>query len=496
MAPGAAGLGGLSMTTPFQPAPVTLVVIDDDLRALELMAEGLEQEGLEILTASDPEAGMRLVLQRRPQIVLLDLVMPKLTGMELLERIVEAAPETDVILMTANYSTESAVEAIRKGASDYLTKPVALDLLNERIGKLIEEARRRQRALALDGELARTCRFEGMVGRSPVMLEVFSRIRRVAPHFRAALVTGETGTGKELVAAALHRLSPAVSHRFVVCNAPAVVETLFESELFGHVKGAFTGATHDKMGLIEHAHGGSLFLDEIGDMPLSTQAKLLRTLQAQEILRVGSLTPQRVDVRVIAATNHDLKALIAERRFREDLYYRLSRVEIRLPRLAERKQDLPLLARHFIDQFAAQYGKTIVGLTPRAELVLARYSWPGNIRELENVLAEACMLAESERIDVWDLPAQVRSAGPEEMDQIDGDLDQAALSFLPLAEVHRRYAKRVLARVGGNKLRAAKVLGINRATLYRLLEEENSERAAREGSTGRPRPARGDAASG
>jgi DNA-binding NtrC family response regulator len=456
-----------------EPIPVTLIAIDDDPRALELIAEGLEHDGLEILTASDPEEGLRLVLRRRPQIVLLDLVMPKVSGMELLERIVEAAPETDVILVTANYSTESAVEAIRKGASDYLNKPVSLGLLNERIAKLIEDARQRQRALQLDGELARTCRFEGMVGRSPLMLEVFSRIRRVAPHFQATLVTGETGTGKELVAEALHRLSPASSGRFVVCNASAVVETLFESELFGHVRGAFTGATHDKTGLIEHAHRGTLFLDEIGDMPLSTQAKLLRTLQNQEIQRVGSLTPHRVDVRVIAATNRDLKALIAEKRFREDLYYRLSRVEIRLPRLADRKQDLALLVRHFVEQFAAQYRKTIHGLTPRAELVLERHSWPGNIRELENVLGEACMLTESERIDVRDLPAHIRNPASGDTDEIDGELDQAASELLPLTEVHRRYALRVLARVGGNKLRAAKILGINRATLYRLLEEES-----------------------
>ena len=464
--------------------PVTLVAIDDDPRALELITEGVGQEGLEVLTASDPEEGLRLVLRHRPQIVLLDLVMPKLTGMELLERIAEAAPETDVILITANYSTESAVEAIHKGACDYLNKPVSFDLLNRRIAKLIEEARQRQRALQLDGELARTCRFEGMVGRSPLMVEVFSRIRRVAPHFRAALVTGETGTGKELVAAALHRLSPAASNRFVVCNAAAFVETLFESELFGHVKGAFTGATHDKMGLIEHAHGGTLFLDEIGDMPLSTQAKLLRTLQNHEIQRVGSLTPQRVDVRVIAATNRDLKALIAERRFREDLYYRLSRVEIRLPRLADRKQDLPLLVRHFVEQFAAQYCKTIQGLTPRAELVLTRHGWPGNIRELENVLGEACMLAEGERIDVRDLPGHVRNPAPDETNEIDDELEQAAAEFLPFAEVQRRYALRVLAQVGGNKLRAAKILGINRATLYRLLEEGSPDRAERAGSDG------------
>ena len=210
--------------------------------------------------------------------------------------------------------------------------------------------------------------FEGIIGRSPLMWEMFSRIRRVAPHYRTVLITGETGTGKDLVARALHRLSPAASGRFVVLNCSAVVETLFESELFGHVRGSFTGATQDKTGLFEHAHGGTLFLDEIGDMPLATQAKLLRVLQNQEVQRVGSLTARKVDVRVIAATNHDLRAAIAEKRFREDLYYRLSMVEIQVPRLAERKEDLPLLERHFIARFAAQYGKEIRGLTHRAQI--------------------------------------------------------------------------------------------------------------------------------
>jgi DNA-binding NtrC family response regulator len=470
------------MTTASEFTPVRLIAIDDDPRALELLSEGLEQEGLQILTCADPEEGLRLVSQRRPQVVLLDLVMPGVTGMDLLERLVEASPETDVILVTANYSTESAVEAIRKGAADYLTKPVSLDLLNERIQALILDARQRQRALRLDDELARTWSFEKMVGRSPQMLEVFSKLRRVAPHFRAALVTGETGTGKELVAEALHRLSPVPSNRFVVCNASAVVETLFESELFGHVKGAFTGATQDKMGLFEHAHGGTLFLDEIGDMPLSTQAKLLRTLQNQEVQRVGSLSLRKVDVRVIAATNRDLKALMAERRFREDLYYRLSRVEIRLPRLADRKQDLPLLIRHFLQQFAQQYNKACQGLTPRAELALARYSWPGNIRELENVLGEACMMFEGDRIDVRDLPEYVRTPAPAEADETEIELERAATDLLPLGEMHRRYARRVLAQVGGNKLRAARILGINRATLYRLLQEPAESQSSAGGS--------------
>lgn len=458
--------------SPADESVITLVAIDDSQQLLDLIKEVLSREDLEVLTVADPEVGLELILRKRPQIVLVDLMMPKLSGMEVLETIVEADPGIDVILMTAHYSTESAVEAIQKGACDYLNKPFTVEVLRQRIEKLVVEARQRQRSLRLERELLEAYRFEGMVGRSPLMLEVFGRIRRVATHFRTVLVTGPTGTGKELVARALHHLSPAASGPFAVCNCSAVVETLFESELFGHVKGAFTGAAQDKMGLFESAHNGALFLDEIGDMPLSTQAKLLRVLQNQEIQRVGSLGVRKVDVRVIAATNRDLPALVAERRFREDLYYRLCMVEIKVPRLAERKEDLPLLERHFLESFAAQYQKSIRGLTRRAQALLARYSWPGNVRELENVLGNACMMVEGEVIDVGDLPANLRqppSAGP----GFDGPL-------LPLDELERRHARRVLERVGGNKVRAAEILGISRATLYRLLAEGPTGQAGEE----------------
>ncbi len=456
---------------PGEALPVKLVAIDDDRDMLELVRESLDEEGLQSLTESDATRGLDLVLRNRPHIVLLDLVMPGMNGMELLERINEAAPEIDVVLITANYSTDSAIEAIQKGACDYITKPVSVDLLIERVGKLVAEARRRQRAVQLDDELLQASRFEGIVGRTPVMLELFARIRRVAPHFRTVLVTGETGTGKELVASALHRLSPVAANRLVVCNSSAVVETLFESELFGHIKGAFTGATQDKVGLFEHANGGSLFLDEIGDLPLSTQAKLLRALQNQEIQRVGSLAVRKVDVRVIAATHRDLRGLIADGKFREDLYYRLSRVEIKVPRLADRGEDLPLLVHHLVDRFAAEYGKTIHGVTPRAQVVLSRYRWPGNVRELENVLGEACMMSDGDRIDVRDLPGYLREPGPLVELEVERAIEKAAAEMLPLEEVHRRYCLRVLESVGGNKVQAARILGINRATLYRILEE-------------------------
>jgi DNA-binding NtrC family response regulator len=403
-----------------------------------------------------------IIRERRPEIVLLDLLMPGIQGMELLEKIVSMAPEAEVILLTGHYSTDSAVEAIRKGASDYMTKPLSVPNLRHRIGSLVEEARRRQSAARLDSELLRTSEFQGMVGRSPAMLEVFSRIRRVAPHFRSVLITGETGTGKELVARALHQLSPAKSGPFAVCNASAIVETLFESELFGHKRGAFTGAIHDKVGLFEYASGGSLFLDEIGDMPLATQTKLLRVLQTQEVQRVGAIESRKVDVRVIAATNRPLRAMIAEKQFREDLFYRLSMVEIKLPRLSERKEDLPLLVQHFIARFSDQYRKTIHGITDRGLMVLSRYSWPGNVRELENVIGNASMMTEAEAIGARDLPDYLTAPAV--------TLDQDA-EDLPLAEVERRHAARVLARAGGNKVRAAKILGINRGTLARLVED-------------------------
>jgi DNA-binding NtrC family response regulator len=280
---------------------VTLLAIDDDPKSLELIQDSLSRDDLTILTSIDPAAGLELALQHHPEIVLLDLVMPGIDGIAVLERILAAAPTTEVILITGHYSAESAVEAIRKGASDYLTKPLSIARLRERIEALIGEHRRRQRALQLDGEMLQTCQFEGMVGRSPLMLEVFSRIRRAAPHFKTALVTGATGTGKELVARALHKLGPVASARFAVCNSSAIVETLFESELFGHVKGAFTGASQDKVGLFEYAAGGTVFLDEIGDLPLATRTKLLRVLETREFQRVGSPAPRKTDVCVVAA---------------------------------------------------------------------------------------------------------------------------------------------------------------------------------------------------
>lgn len=447
-----------------QNSALKLLAVDDELQNLELVRAALTQDGLEIFSAADPEAGLEIFSRERPHIVLLDLMMPRMSGMEVLQRMVAADPGANVILMTAHYSTDSAVEAIQKGACDYLTKPLDVLKLQARIAVLLTDAKHRQHTLELDLELLKAYQFEGIIGRSPMILEVFAGIRRIAPHFRNVLVVGATGTGKELVAHALHRLSPAASRQFAVCNCSALVDTLLESELFGYVRGAFTGATQDKIGLFEYANGGTVFLDEIGDLALPAQAKLLRVLQNQEVQRVGSPAVRKIDVRVIAATHRDLRALVAEGKFREDLYYRLSMVEIRLPRLGDRKEDFPLLLRHFLKRFAAAYNKPLRGIARRAEVLLVRHSWPGNVRELENVLGSACMMATGSFVDVSDLPEYLRA----------GTASLQKEGLLSLEEVEKRHVLHVLEQVEGNKARAADILGIGRSTLYNFLENVKS----------------------
>jgi DNA-binding NtrC family response regulator len=439
-----------------------LVVIDDDPKNLKFVNFILANAGLEIHTASEPQEGLDLIRRLRPQIVLTDLVMPGVQGMELLQKIVEFDPGIDVILMTGYYSTESAVEAVQKGAADYFPKPFSPEKLRQRIGLIVEEAKRRQRSSTLENELLENFQFEGIIGRSPLMLDLFSKIRRVAPHFRSVLITGPTGAGKELVAKALHQLSGS-GKRFVAVNCSSITETLAESELFGHVKGSFTGANQDKVGVFEYADGGTAMLDEIGEMPLQMQAKLLRVLQNHEVQRVGSPAVTKVDVRVVAATNRDLHEMSRQGKFREDLYFRLSAVELKVPSLAQRPEDLPLLERHFLKAFAAQYNKAVSGLTRRAQTVLARYPWPGNIRELQNVIEHACMMTESDVIDVRDLPERVQNQAAA------ADADYEVL--MSIDQLERRHAQRVLDHVGGNKVRAAEVLGISRTHLYQLLKE-------------------------
>ncbi len=444
-----------------------LAVIDDDPQNLKMVQFVLADEELEIQTSTDAQGGLDLVRRTHPQIVLLDLVIPGVQGMELLEKILDFDPGIDVILMTGYYSTESAVEAIQKGASDYLPKPLSTEKLQQRIHQIADEAKRRQRSLRLDNDLLENFAFEGMVGRSPLMLDLFSKIRRIAPHFRSVLVAGATGVGKELVARALHALSAAGDGPFVPFNCSAISETLAESELFGHVKGAFTGADQNKAGLFEYANGGTAVLDEISEMPLPVQAKLLRVLQNQEFQRVGSPAPVKIDVRVVGVTNRDLITLVKQGKFREDLYFRLSMVELRVPSLTERLEDLPLLERHFLQHFAAEYKKPISGLTRRAQAALGQYSWPGNVREVQNVIGHACMMTESEFIDVRDLPESINTHRPDR--RVDAD------ALLSIREIDRLHARHVLDRVGGNKVRAAEILGISRTHLYELLKDAPEE---------------------
>lgn len=443
-------------------SPVPLLAIDHDPAILGSIEAALSSAELDIYTASDSKIGLEVFKSIRPRIVLVDAMMPIMTGMDLLDRMLSKDPGVEVVLMTGQYSTDSAVEAIQKGARDCLSKPLNLDKLRLRISGLRDELRQKESTFQLERQLIDAFMFEGMIGRSPLMLGVFARIRRVAPHFQTVLITGQTGTGKELVARALHRLrSTSGSGPFAVCNCAAVVDTLFESELFGYVKGAFTGATEDKIGLFEYANHGTVFLDEIGEMPLPAQAKLLRVLQSQEIHRVGSPVSRKVDVRIIAATNRNLSTLVKEKQFREDLFYRLDMIEIALPRLADRKEDLPFLERFILEKFAKQYGKKVLGLTRRAQTYLSAYSWPGNVRELENVLSLAVMMTEEDVIDLNDLPNSLLAHIPEPAGQ-DGAL-------LTLEELQQRHVVRVLKSVNGDKTLAADILGISRSTLYNLL---------------------------
>jgi DNA-binding NtrC family response regulator len=446
---------------------VRLIAIDDDPDSLQIVESLLQRnmgEQLEISSYVDPIKGLEAVRQERPDIVLLDLLMPNMGGMEVLDRIVEMDRSIDVLLLSAHDSAEAAVEAIQKGASDYLTKPIDVDRLRERVGRSVEAGLQRRRADHLDDQSRETCQFEGITSRDPAMLDVCTAIRRVAPYFRNVLITGPTGSGKELVAKALHRLSPGSSTApFLVCNCAALTETLIENELFGHARGAFTGATEDKPGFFEMAHGGTLFLDEIGEMSLAAQAKVLRAVQNQEIQRVGSPAIKKVQVRLVAATNRDLAEEVREKRFREDLYYRLSMIELKLPSLADRKEDLPLLIREFMVRFSRQYGKQIAGFTRKAEAVLLRNSWPGNIRELENTIDFACMVCNSARIDVEHLPEKLlRPPSPAQM-------PAGPHPLISLEEMDRRHARAVVSQLGGDKTEAAAVLGVSRATLYRLL---------------------------
>lgn len=438
-----------------------VVAIDDDPGLLDLYKATFKGSEVQVEGATEAAKGLELVAELNPDLVLVDLVMPGMDGMEVLRRIRQLNMRTKVVMVTGNYSIETAVEAIREGAADYVCKPISPSKLREIVEQVRSMTSRLARADALEKELTEVLNLEGIVGRSPRMLEVFDLVQRIAPHFRTALILGETGTGKELVARALHNLSPRKKQRFAVCNCAAVVESLMESQLFGHTKGSFTGATEDRVGLFEWADGGTVFLDEVGELSLQMQSKLLRVLENEEVQRVGSPQTRRVDVRVIAATGRDLNQEVQTGKFRSDLWYRLNMIEIRLPPLRERKEDISLLCRHFLERFNRQYGKETEGISRRAMDAFMAYSWSGNVRELENVIGRACLLSRSNFLDLDDFPElRSRSAIP----------GPAAAVPTALEEVEKATLVRVLSEAR-NKALAARMLGVSRPTLYRLMEK-------------------------
>jgi DNA-binding NtrC family response regulator len=436
----------------------SVLVIDRDAGVAEDFSRALSGLPVAVLRASDRAEGVSFYREFLPHMALLDSKLDD--GERPLHELFAGDNWLEVVLTTDLWTPTAALAAIARGATDLLAKPMEPSKVRQLVSELIAQAETRRHTQELDNELLEAYQFQGMVGRSPRMLEVFSRVRRVAPLFQTALITGTTGTGKELIARALHHLSPRSREKFVVCNCSALTETLLESQLFGHVKGAFTGATHDRAGLFEYANHGTLFLDEIGELSLAAQAKLLRILQSQELQRVGSPVTTTVDVHVIAATNRNVRELASKGSFREDLFYRLSMIEIQLPPLADRKEDLQLLERHFLRHFSNKYAKSFSGISRRAQILLTRHSWPGNVRELENVIGNACMMAQGKIVRDMDLPEAIRVqvAGPD-----------AGAAFMTLDEVQSRHLEYVLKQVNGNKARAAEVLGVSRATIYGML---------------------------
>jgi DNA-binding NtrC family response regulator len=446
-----------------------LLIVDDDKVILGLIERIAVGEGFDVETTQDSSDALVQLLRRPADVVLLDVRMPGVSGLDILRSIRAMNSRSKIVLMTGFGSIEDAVEAVKLGATDYLTKPFDVARLRQLLRDMRAEAESRRAVLALERDVAERLEFCGMVGRGPAMQDLFDLIRRLAPHASTVLVTGETGTGKELVARALHHLGSRGSGRFVAVNCSAVVETLFESELFGHVRGAFRGATEHKPGLFESADGGTLFLDEVGELPLSVQAKLLRVLEDGEVQRVGSVHTRKVDVRLIAATNRDLGAEVAAGRFRADLYYRLNIVEVSLPPLRERREDIPYLTAAFVRGFSQRFKKPLVGLTSGAERVLGDARWDGNVRQLRNVLERACILAGGEYVTESDLAGIIRE--PRTTFSTRGlSRPEPADTTAPLVTVEREHIVRTLQQVRGNKAVAARLLGISRRAFYRQLE--------------------------
>ena len=441
--------------------PFRILVVDDEPAQRELVSGFLRKRGFEVDEAAGGQAALARFTQEPFDLVLTDQRMPDLSGLDLLQRLRAVTPEAAVIVMTAYGTIETAVGAIKAGATDYLSKPINLDELLHRI----ERVRERQRLLGENRELRAALeerhRVEGIIGDSGRMQEVLSLVRRVAGSDATVLIRGESGTGKELIARAIHHASPRAAGPLVAVSCAALPEGLLESELFGHEKGAFTGAAASRKGRFELADGGSIFLDEIGDLPLHLQVKLLRVLQERQFERVGGTRTIPVDVRVLAATHRNLEALVREGRFRDDLYYRINVVTLLLPPLRERREDLPPLMYHFLTRFAEKNGKTIRGLTREARDALLRYDYPGNVRELENLIERAVVLTRDEVIGKSDLPLT--------LDEQTAENDAPAGLVAAAEGLERRMIRDALSRAGGVQTRAAELLGISERVLrYKL----------------------------
>ena len=441
--------------------PFRILVVDDEPTQLELVRGFLRKQGFEVAEAASGRAAVARFKQEPFDLVLTDQRMPDLSGLDVLEAVRAASPDTAVVIMTAYGTIETAVSAVKAGAADYLAKPLNLDELLHRIHQIQDRRRLLTENRELRAALAERHRVEGIIGESGPMQEVLSVVRRVASSDATVLIRGESGTGKELIAKALHYASPRAAAALVKVNCAALAESLLEAELFGHEKGAFTGAVTARKGRFELADGGSLFLDEIGDLPPHLQVKLLRVLQEREFERVGSSRPIKVDVRLLAATHRNLETLVREGRFRDDLYYRINVVTIQLPPLRERREDLPLLIDHFLRAFADKNGKRIRGLTREAREALLRYDYPGNVRELENLIERAVVLTRDDVVGLTDLPLTLDAQATEP----EGDAGLVAA----VEGLERRMIREALAKADGIQTRAAELLGIGERVLrYKL----------------------------
>ena len=445
----------------------TVLVVDDDDAHRTMLRTLVGGWGYDIVEADDGSTAIEKVQERPFDLILMDVRMLKVSGLEALERIKAFNPAIPITIMTAYSSVETAIEALKKGAYDYLTKPLDFDKLRLTIERAMEHTRLKEENRLLKESLGKHFDMQNIIGRSRAMISLLETVAHVAPSEATVMITGESGTGKELIAGVIHHNSPRKDGPFVKINCAAITETLLESELFGHEKGAFTGADRRKEGRFYQANHGSIFLDEVSEMPLTMQVKLLRVLQERELTRVGGEKVIPVDVRVIAATNKDLVDLKNRELFREDLYYRLNVVSLEIPPLAERRDDIPLLAQHFLEIFVDKNKKKIKGFTPKAMDLLVRYDWPGNVRELMNAVERAVVLARTDYLDDQDFSIlqpllQQPAPAPSDFDNIDN---------IPLEEVEKAAILRMLESVAGNKSEAARRLGITRKTLHKKLKK-------------------------